>query len=67
MDELVKMVTQKTGISQDQARQAIDVVMNYLKGKLPANMSSMLDSVMKGQAPNMGDVQSGLGGMFGKK
>jgi nucleoid DNA-binding protein len=67
MDELIQMVVQKTGIPQDKARMAVDVVLNYLKGKLPGNMQSMVDSAAKGQSPNMGDVQSGLGGMFGKK
>jgi nucleoid DNA-binding protein len=67
MNELIQMVVQKTGIPQDKAQMAVDVVLNYLKGKLPSNMQSMVDSAAKGQAPNMGDVQSGLGGMFGKK
>ncbi len=31
MEELVNQVVQKTGISQDQARQAVQVVLRYVK------------------------------------
>lgn len=33
MDELVKLIVAKTGISQDQAKTAIDDVVNFLKLK----------------------------------
>jgi len=35
MDELVKLVAQKTGLSQDQAKAATQVVIDFLKSKLP--------------------------------
>ena len=35
MDELVKRITEKTGISEDQARSAVNMVAGLLKEKLP--------------------------------
>ena len=34
MDELVKLVSQKTGISEQQAKAAVETVLNFLKQKL---------------------------------
>lgn len=68
MDELVNLVVQKTGISQDQARQAVTVVLDYLKQKLPAPIASQVDSVLgAGGSGGLGGVAGALGGMFGKK
>jgi len=64
MDELVKLITAKTGISADQARQAIDVVADFLKQRLPAPIAAQVDVVLKGGMP---DVSKGLGGLFGKQ
>jgi nucleoid DNA-binding protein len=36
MDELIKRVTEKTGLSQDQAKAAAQSVIGFLKEKLPA-------------------------------
>lgn len=52
MEQLIKMVSEKTGISEDQAKGAVDTVMGYLKDKFPA-MGGQLDSVMGG---NLGGV-----------
>ena len=65
MDELVKMVTQKTGISEEQAKQAIAQVVEFLKQKLPAPIASQIDNVLGGSGPV--DLSKGLGGLFGKK
>ena len=67
MEELVKLVSQKTGIPQDKAQMAVDVILNYLKGKLPPSVAPFLDSAAKGQVPNTGDIAGTLGGLFGKK
>ena len=66
MDELVKQVAQKTGLSQDQARAAVQVVVDYLKKKLPAPVAGQIDTVLQGGG-GLADAAKGLGGMFGKK
>lgn len=66
MDELVKVVAQKTGLSQDQARVASQAVIDFLKTKLPAPVAAQIDTVLKGGG-NVADMAKGLGGMLGKK
>jgi hypothetical protein len=43
-DELVQMVAQKTGLSEDRARSAAEAVMSYLKQRLPASVAQQLDN-----------------------
>ena len=71
MDELVKQIAARTGISEDMARQAVGVVMDYLKDKLPASMAGQLDALLKGadlsQADDLMDMGKDLlGGLLGK-
>lgn len=63
MDQLVNLVSQKAGITQDQARAAVQTVLDFLKQKLPAPVASQIDGVLSGQMPDLG---KGLGGLFGK-
>jgi uncharacterized protein (DUF2267 family) len=53
---------QKTGLSQDQARQVVTVVINYLKERLPAPIAAQVDGVL-----NKSGLSGALGGLFGKK
>lgn len=62
MDELVKLVVQKTGISADQAKTAIETVLNFLKQKLPAPLAGQIDGLLSGGAP---DITKGIGNLFG--
>jgi hypothetical protein len=64
MDELIKLVAQKAGISQEQAKAAVTTVVGFLKTKLPAPVAGQLDAVLAGKMP---DVSQGLGGLLGKK
>jgi hypothetical protein len=63
--ELIRMITEKTGLSEDKARLAAETVINYLKGKLPAAVSSQLDSVASGGAGNLGEVAGSVRSKFG--
>lgn len=63
MDELIKLVTSKAGISEAQAKQAVETVLGFLKDKLPAPLAGQVDALLKG---NVGDLTSGLGGLFKK-
>jgi len=67
MDELVKLVTKKTGLPEVQARQAVEIVVNYLKGKLPAPIASQIDGILGGGTSQVADVAKGLGGLLKKK
>jgi hypothetical protein len=65
MDELVKLVSDKAGITTDQAKLAVKTVLDFLKEKQPAPVASQIDGLMSGST--MGDVTKGLGGLVGKK
>lgn len=64
MDELIKMVSNKAGISEAQAKQAVETVLGFLKDKLPPPVASQIDAALKGDLGGMGGA---LGGLFGKK
>lgn len=64
MNELIKLVSQKTGISEDQANMAVQTVLDFIKQKLPAPITSQIDGLLSGSG--LGDVAKGLGGLFGK-
>jgi hypothetical protein len=70
MDELINLVVQKTGISQDDARKAVEVIVNELKSRLPGPVASHLDSLIGGGVSALeseaGEMfKSKLGGFFG--
>jgi hypothetical protein len=54
MNELVQLVQQKTGLSQDMAQKVVDTVVGFIKTKLPAPMASGLDELMGGSASAAG-------------
>lgn len=48
MDELIKLVMQKTGLPEAQAKQAVETVIGYLKQKLPAPIAGQVDAILGG-------------------
>ncbi len=70
MQALIKMVSEKTGISEAQATTAVNTVIGFLKDKMPAGIGLQVESFVKGGGSSLGDVTGGLadkiGGMFGK-
>ena len=81
MNELVQLVQQKTGLSQDMAQKVVDTVVGFIKTKLPAPMASGLDELMGaggdaaaaaagGTADGgglLGKAEGIVSGLFGKK
>lgn len=66
MDQLIEQITSKTGISDDQARQVVQIVAGFLKDKLPAPLAGQLDAVLGGGAQSGGDaIKDALGGLGG--
>jgi hypothetical protein len=58
MDELVKVISQKTGLPEAQARQAAQAAVDFLKSKLPEPIAGQIDSVLSGKG--LADAASGL-------
>jgi hypothetical protein len=63
MEELVKLVSTKTGIPEDTARVAVETVIAYLKKKLPAPIAGQIDAALEGGG--LGNVTKGLGNLLG--
>jgi uncharacterized protein (DUF2267 family) len=68
MEELVKQVTSKAGISEEQARSAVTTVVGFLKDKLPAPIASQIENALQGQgaAGSLGDLAAKAGGLLNK-
>jgi uncharacterized protein (DUF2267 family) len=67
MDELVKLVVDKVGISEAQARQAVETVLGFLKEQLPEPIAGQVEAALKGDLSGLEDLVGGLGGLFGNK
>jgi len=69
MDELVELVSKKTGLSEEMSRKAVKVVINYLKDELPAPLAGQLDNPLErgGSGTSASDLANGLSGLLGKK
>ncbi len=71
MDELIKLVSEKANISTDQAKQAVESVMAFLKDKLPAPLGEQVTNLLSGAGGAAGDAMGKasevLGGLFGGK
>jgi hypothetical protein len=70
MDELINQVAQRTGLSHDNAKAAVDTVVGFIKQRLPAPVASQIDGFLGGTTGTTGaggidDLTKGLGGMFG--
>ncbi len=68
MNELINQITQRTGISENQAQQTVQVVANFLKQRLPGPAAAQLDNFISqgGQGKGMGgSMGQSMGGMFG--
>lgn len=68
MEELIQEVSEKTGISLDQAKGAIETVIDHLKDKLPMGLGDKIESFLQGGSSSTDDLLSGLkdkiGGLF---
>jgi uncharacterized protein (DUF2267 family) len=66
MDELIKTVSEKTGLPEAQAKQAAEAVLEFLKEKLPAPLAGQLDNLLEN--PGLANQAAGLlDNLFGKK
>jgi len=50
MDELVQVVMEKTRLPEDQARQAVETVIDFLKERLPKPLAGQVDAALKNEA-----------------
>ena len=62
MEELVILVSQKTGLSKEVSAEAVKIVVDFIKKKLPKPVAAQVDAVL-----GAGSAMDALGGLFGKK
>ncbi|GAB4499142.1 MAG: hypothetical protein OHK0052_13670 [Anaerolineales bacterium] len=71
MEQIVKLVVEKTGISEAQAQTAVETVIAQLKQRLPEpyakNLDTLLASDLSSAVDKLDDVAGMLGGFLGKK
>jgi len=69
MDELIDLIVKKTGLPKATAKNVVDIVIKFLKDKLPDTFDALIDKVLV--TGNMGkmdvaDAANLLGGLFKK-
>ncbi|GHA51215.1 hypothetical protein GCM10007103_34750 [Salinimicrobium marinum] len=64
MKKVVNLVAQRAGISESQAKTAVDTVASFIKDKLPAGMQSQVDKYLS-EDENSSDRTSGMGDKLG--
>jgi hypothetical protein len=73
MEEIIKLVAARTGLSPAAARMAVEIVIEQIKqkltGPLGTQLGSHLESLLNTNAADhpLGQVVKGLGGLFGGK
>ena len=81
MEDLIRQVVERTGISEAQAQTAVTTVLGFVKTRLPEPIAGQLDGLLGGAAGaagglagaagglagTAGDVLGGIGGMLGGK
>ncbi|MFA6085982.1 hypothetical protein [Mucilaginibacter sp.] len=65
MEELIQIVSEKTGISTDKARSAIDTVISHLKDKLPMGLGEKIESFLNDGSSSFDDLFGDLKGKLG--
>jgi len=53
------------GLSPEMTDKVIQTVADFVKSKLPASFHGMIDDTLAGNAPDLGGILGGLGGLFG--
>ena len=68
MDEIVKQVAERTGIPEEVARKAVEIVVSALKERLPEPLAKQVDAALSGAGGlDAGSLAKGLGGLLGKR
>ncbi|HKJ37265.1 MAG TPA: hypothetical protein VJ972_00695 [Anaerolineales bacterium] len=69
MDELINLIVKKTGLPKETAKSVVEIVIKFLKDKLPDTFDALIDKVL--ESGNVGkldvsDAADLLGGLFKK-
>ena len=69
MEELAKVIAERTGLPADQALGAAQAAVDFIKSRLPESMAGYVDTALNSGMVDDVANQAGdmLGGVFGKK
>jgi hypothetical protein len=69
MNELVNLIVKKTGIPAATAQTVVNIVVDFLKKKLPAPVAAQVDGLLNNKAAvsTAENMLGGLASKFGKK
>lgn len=70
MNEVIQRLIERTGLPEAQAAAAVEVVIGFIKEKMPPAIGSQIDGLVSGESGAMdklGGIGASLGGMFGRK
>ena len=56
MEELILQLQSKANITEDQAKQAINVISDYIKSKLPPMIHGMIDNFLSSPTAPTGEI-----------
>ena len=65
MDELKKRLMEKVGLDEEKSQNAIEVVLGFIKEKLPDNLQGMVDNLISGEGGGVEDALGAVKGLFG--
>jgi hypothetical protein len=65
MDELIRQLTAKVGLSAEQSQQVLGIVMQFMKDKLPADVMNQISSAVPDLGNMLGDVAGAASGAAG--
>ena len=61
MDTLVQLVQEKTGLSEEHSRDAVEVVIAYVKTKLPDSIEPLVDQAIDDEQDDPADDEGLVG------
>ncbi len=69
MNELVNLVVKKTGLPQATAQQVVQIVVDFIKKRLPAPVAAQIDGLLsnEGAVQQAEGMLGGLASKLGKK
>ncbi len=69
MEEFVKLVSERSGLSEETARTAVEAVLSVLKERLPSPLADQIAGLVAGTGSpsGPGDLLGGLGGLLGRR
>ncbi len=66
MNEMIRLIMEKTGLNEEQARKAAETAIGFIKERLPSGLGAQVDSALAGQSEGtLGGMTRKAGSVFG--